>query len=65
MAWVRNDSGSDLRGPFHILQPDEVAEVSDRWLSRRNDLVRRGYLTVVSEPMDDNEYSLVDFDEEE
>lgn len=65
MAWIRNTSGRDLRGPFHILQPDEVAEVPDRWLRARNDRVRRGQIAVVEEPGDDNEYSFVDFGEEE
>lgn len=65
MAWVRNDSGRDLRGPYHILQPGEVAEVPDRWLRRRNDRVRRGQLAIVGEPADNNEYNLVDLGEEE
>lgn len=51
MAWVRNDSERDLRGPDgYIMAPGEVREVPDKWLSARNDRVRRGYLTIVSEP---------------
>lgn len=50
MAFIRNDSDSPQNGPFHVIAPGDVVEVPDRWLSRRDDRIRRGQFTVVDGP---------------
>lgn len=56
MAWIRNSSHRDMRGPDgYIMAPGDVREVPDKWLRGREDRVRRGYFTKVAGPDDSSE----------